>query len=59
MTKNNILRAFMAIAIDGVNDSRPQVESVHDAAGQRVSGMRRGVNIVRMSNGETRKIVVK
>ena len=35
------------------------VEAVYDLNGKRLNGMRKGVNIVKMSNGATRKVVVK
>ena len=35
------------------------VEAIYDAAGRKLSNLQRGVNILRMSDGTTRKLVVK
>jgi len=40
-------------------EAEAEVETVYDLGGKRLSGMRKGVNIVKMSNGTTRKVVVK
>ncbi len=47
---------------DGIHDlgeSRPTVSSIYSTSGQRLSGTRRGINILRMTDGRTRKILVK
>lgn len=33
--------------------------AIYDLAGRRISQMQRGINIVRMSNGTTKKVLVK
>lgn len=37
----------------------PTIEAIYSASGARLSGLQRGVNIVKMSNGMTKKIIVK
>jgi len=35
------------------------IESISDAAGRRINTLQRGVNILRMSDGTTKKVMVK
>jgi len=47
-------------AIEGVEDAnKAKVESRYTINGQKLNGAQRGINIVKMSNGTVRKVVVK
>lgn len=46
-------------AIRDINDEQSVETMRYNAAGQRVSRTQRGLSIIRMSNGKTRKVVVK
>lgn len=48
-----------ATGIGAVESAGPTVEGVYTLGGARLNGLRRGVNIVKLSDGTTRKIVVK
>ena len=38
-------------------DNAPRVDAVYDIDGRRTHSMKRGLNIVRMSDGTTRKVM--
>ena len=38
-------------------DNAPRVDAVYDIDGRRTDSMKRGLNIVRMSDGTTRKVM--
>ena len=42
-----------------VGDGEVGITEYYDASGARISNLRKGVNIVRLSNGETKKIIVE
>ncbi len=44
-------------AIDGIEEGQPQVETVYDTAGRQLNDTRKGMNLVRMSDGTVRKQV--
>ena len=44
-------------AIDGIEEGLPQVETVYDTAGRQLNDTRKGMNLVRMSDGTVRKQV--
>lgn len=47
-------------SVKGVKDAEAiTIESISDAAGRRITTLQRGVNILRMSDGTTRKVMVK
>ncbi len=47
-------------SVKGVNGAETiTIESISDAAGRRINTLQRGVNILRMSDGTTRKVLVK
>ncbi len=44
-------------AVDGILDNQPQVEAIYDTAGRQVNSTRRGLSLMRMSDGTVRKQV--
>ena len=52
---------YRAIIVDGINApaSTNCIEAIYDEAGRKLLKMQRGINIVRMSDGTTRKVLVK
>ena len=45
-------------SVEGVKDAKAiTIESISDAAGRRISTLQRGINIIRMSDGTTKKVV--
>lgn len=47
-------------SVKGVNGAETiTIESISDAAGRRINTLQRGVNILRMSDGTTKKVMVK
>ena len=46
-------------AINGVQTSISDVQSIYDANGMELQSLRKGLNIVKMNNGNVQKIVVK
>lgn len=50
-----------ATGIEGVlmNDADLKVEGIYDAQGRQVDELQQGVNIIRMSDGTTRKVIKK
>ena len=44
-------------AIDGIEEVLPQVGTVYDTAGRQLNDTRKGMNLVRMSDGTVRKQV--
>ena len=56
----NVKIALGASAIDAVEiDSNAEVNAIYDAAGRQTTTAKRGLNIVRMSDGTVRKVMVK
>lgn len=55
------LKEIVAAGIDGVSTDNGNATEVarYNAAGQVISAPQKGLNIIKMSNGETRKIIVK
>ena len=45
--------------VNGISGSTATAVSIYSADGQRLSGIARGINILRMADGTTRKIFVK
>ena len=43
--------------MDGILDNQPQVEAIYDTAGRQVNSTRRGLSLMRMSDGTVRKQV--
>ena len=41
------------------NDGASQVKDIYSLGGQKLDKLQRGINVVRMSDGSTRKIVIK
>ena len=51
----------VALEVTGIEghqtDNAPRVDAVYDIDGRRTDSMKRGLNIVRMSDGTTRKVM--
>ena len=46
--------------VKGVNGAEAiTIESISDAAGRRINALQRGVNILHMSDGTTKKVMVR
>lgn len=55
LSNNDIVNAIDAIEVD----SDAEVRDIFDASGRRLDGTRQGLNIIRMYDGTTKKVVVK
>ncbi len=50
-------------SIDNITDMNPEnvaeIEAIYNATGQKVDAFTKGINIVRYSNGVTKKVMIK
>ena len=50
---------ILPAAVTDLNMSGQEVEAIYDASGRKLPRLQKGVNLLRMSDGTTRKVVVK
>lgn len=49
--------AINVVAAD--SDGKAEIKDIYDLQGRHISSLQKGINIVRMSNGTTRKVIIK